>query len=94
MRVAVVLTALVLALSVNAGAAMPEDEAPDDAGLVMQAFGEEGSTGGDDGDDDTVNVQLVVLGIVGGVVFLLLPLGYLFRRQQGLTAYTPPADGH
>jgi hypothetical protein len=48
-----------------------------------------------DGEDDTVNVQLVVFGIVGGFVFLLLPLGYLLRRRLGLTAYTPPAaDAH
>ena len=45
-------------------------------------------------DENTVDVQLVVFAVVGGIVFILLPLAYLLRRRLGLTAYTPPAEGH
>lgn len=46
-------------------------------------------------DDDVVEVQLVVLGIVIGTVFVVGTGAFLLRRRLGLTAYTPPADsGH
>ena len=48
-----------------------------------------------DEDDDRVEVQLVVLGVVIGTVFVLGTGAWLLRRKLGLTAYTPPADsGH
>ncbi len=46
-------------------------------------------------NDDTVAVQLTVLGIVLGAVFVAGTGAYLLRRRLGLTAYTRPADsGH
>jgi hypothetical protein len=69
------------------------ERAPDEPALHAQPLVGDGETT-DSEDDETVNVQLVVLAVVGGVVFLLLPLGYLLRRRLGLTAYTPPAESH
>jgi hypothetical protein len=45
-------------------------------------------------EDEGRNVQLVVIGLVVGAVFVVLPLGYLLRKRLGRTAYTPPPDAH
>jgi hypothetical protein len=51
--------------------------------------------GPDQSDDDVVEVQLVVLGIVIGTVFVLGTGAFLLRRRLGLTTYEPPANtGH
>ena len=47
--VVVVLAAFVFALSVSTGAVMAAEQTPDDAGPMVQAFGEETATGADDG---------------------------------------------
>ena len=43
-------------------------------------------------NEDTVEVQLVVLGVVLSGVFVAGTGAYLLRRKLGLTAYTPPQD--
>ena len=51
-----------------------------------------GETESEAGNDDTVAVQLTVLGIVIGAVFLLGSAAYILRWKLGRTAYTPPTD--
>ncbi len=54
-----------------------------------------GQDAADVNDDDTVAVQLIVLGIVFGTVFVLGSAAYVLRVKLGRTAYTPPTDtGH
>jgi hypothetical protein len=43
-------------------------------------------------NDDRVEVQLTVLGIALGMVFVAGTAAYLLRRRLGLTAYAPPKD--
>lgn len=48
-----------------------------------------------DSDDDRVEVQLIVLGVVLVTVFGLGTVAYVLRWKLGRTAYTPPGDsGH
>lgn len=87
-----VLLALSAALAGSRGALAAEIDAGHGAGPSVAALQEDEAAGG---DDDVVEVQLVVLGIVIGTVFVLGTGAYLLRRRLGLTAYTPPADsGH
>lgn len=89
---AVLLVALALAA---ASAGQPAFAAPVEppTGDVALSSIQEGGTS--ETDDDVVEVQLVVLGIVIGTVFVLGTAAYLLRRRLGLTAYSPPADnGH
>jgi hypothetical protein len=46
----------------------------------------------DDNDDTRVEVQLVVLGVVAGTVFVLGSCVYLLRKRLGLVA-PPPEQG-
>lgn len=50
----------------------------------------------DDNDDTRVEVQLVVLAIAGGTVFVLGTGAYLLRRRLGLVPPPPEpgGDGH
>jgi hypothetical protein len=90
MRVLLVFLIVLFATVVPTHAAIAANDAePGDEPAVVQPLGEDA---GD--DDDTVDVQLVVLASIVGIIFILLPLGYLLRRRLGLTAYTPPADSH
>lgn len=46
-------------------------------------------------DDDRVEVQLIVLGVVLVTVFGVGTAAYVLRWKLGRTAYTPPTDtGH
>lgn len=93
---------LLIAVVLAAAAALSAQGTPADAAednLEPAPFAQPAYAGIDvdiDGDeDDVLEVQLLVLGVVIGVVFVLGTGAYLLRRKLGLTAYTPPADtGH
>jgi hypothetical protein len=67
-------------------------EAPPDPSLAVAYQ----RTEVDDSDDTRVEVQLVVLGIVVGVVFVFGTMLYLLRRRLGLVPPPPEqgADAH
>lgn len=89
---AILLVCLGVAVSSAGRPALAAPLAPP-AGDIAPASIQEGSE--PESDDDVVEVQLVVLGIVIGTVFVLGSAAFLLRRRLGLTAYTPPADtGH
>jgi hypothetical protein len=73
------------ALAASAWPAVAGADAPADPQTVV-----------DDNDDTRVEVQLVVLGIVIGAVFVLGSVIYLVRRRLGLVPPPPDqnASGH
>lgn len=89
--VAAVFVAAAIALAASSSSVLAAETVPQDDVVTMSQ-----PVGGtaDEGDDDTVDVQLLVLAVVGGAVFVLLPLGYLLRRRLGKTEYTPPPEAH
>lgn len=94
MKIALIslLLALTAALYGGRPAMAAERAAEPGPGAAVTALQEDEAASG---DEDVVEVQLVVLGIVIGTVFVLGTGAYLLRRRLGLTAYTPPADsGH
>lgn len=94
MRVLLIALILVGATAVSLRSA-DVHAASDDAIAAPVAQGSYGGVDLDDDDDDVFEVQLLVLGVVIGTVFVLGTGAYLLRRKLGLTAYTPPADtGH
>ncbi|MBI5287453.1 MAG: hypothetical protein HY873_00605 [Chloroflexi bacterium] len=84
--IALVLTVAAAAPMRGANAASVAHEAPAPA-VSAQEDGAASS-----GNDDTVAIQLSVLGAVLATVFVVGTGAYLLRRRLGLTAYTPPKD--
>jgi hypothetical protein len=92
MRLAVLVIAFVLAIAAATEHARAAEDAPHNP---VPAASRGVDIEIDDNDDDVLEVQVIVLGVVMGSVFVLGTAAWLLRRRLGLTAYTPPADdGH
>lgn len=94
MRWKPLLAAVIVVALLLAAAPLPKTHASarvDDRSVIAQVSPQDAVAD----DDDRVEVQLVVLGVVLVTVFGLGTAAYLLRRKLGHTAYTPPADsGH
>ena len=89
----IIMLFLATALSLRAAAATHAASTPIVNAPLHTEF--HSQTPPDAADDDTVAVQLTVLGIVIGTVFVLGSAAYVLRVKLGRTIYTPPTDtGH
>lgn len=93
MRALLIAMVLLVATAVSLGRGNAHAADDVSTGTVAQASHSGVDLDGD--EDDVLEVQLLVLGVVIGTVFVLGTGAYLLRRKLGLTEYTPPADtGH